>query len=61
MSDNETDLSHPMYVSESRSNDDGVRDLFVRLIGFVASARAPHADKNDALDAIEKLQSRLLP
>lgn len=41
--------------------DDEVRALFVTLIAFVASATACHKAKNDALDAIQKLQARLLP
>lgn len=42
-------------------HDEEVRTLFVTLIGFVASARASHDSKNEALDAIQKLQARLLP
>lgn len=38
-----------------------VRRLFVRLIAFVAQARSSDRAKNDALDAIEKLQARMLP
>jgi hypothetical protein len=44
-----------------QSNDDEVRALFVTLITFVAKAKSSHDSKNDALDAIQKLQSRLLP
>lgn len=41
--------------------DDEVRQIFVSLIGFVASVRASHDAKNQALDDIQKLQARLLP
>jgi hypothetical protein len=41
--------------------DDEVRQIFVSLIGFVASARISDAKKNQALDDIQKLQARLLP
>jgi len=41
--------------------EDEVRALFVRLITFVAKAKASHDDKNNALQAIEVLQARLLP
>ncbi len=42
-------------------SDDEVRAIFVRLITFVASAKASHDAKNDALQCIEVLQARLLP
>ena len=41
--------------------DDVVRALVISLIAFVASAKAPHEAKMDALDAIGKLRARLLP
>jgi hypothetical protein len=41
-------------------SDDEVRAIFVRLIMFVASAKAAHDAKNDALQCIEVLQARLL-
>lgn len=44
-----------------QSDDDEIRVLFIKLISFVAGARASHNSKNDALDAIQKLQVRLLP
>lgn len=47
--------------SSQDRNDDEVRALFVSLITFVAGARASHDAKNEALDAIQKLQARLLP
>lgn len=43
------------------TTDDEIRALFVRLIGFVAKAKASSDAKNDALEAIEQLQARLLP
>lgn len=42
-------------------NDAEVRAVFVRLITFVAAAKASHDMKNDALQCIEVLQARLLP
>lgn len=42
-------------------SDDEVRAIFVRLISFVASAKASHDLKNDALQCIEVLQARFLP
>ena len=42
-------------------SDDEVRAIFVRLITFVAAAKASHDMKNDALQCIEVLQARLLP
>jgi hypothetical protein len=42
------------------SNDE-LRGIFVRLLSFVASAKASHDAKNDALQCIEVLQARLLP
>jgi len=44
-----------------KSDDKEVRNLFALLIAFVASAKASDRSKNDALDAIQKLQARLLP
>jgi hypothetical protein len=44
-----------------KTDDDEIRALFVTLITFVAGARASHDMKNDALDAVQKLQARLLP
>jgi hypothetical protein len=43
------------------TEDDIVRAHFVTLITFVAQARASSAMKNEALNAIQKLQARLLP
>jgi hypothetical protein len=33
-------------------DDDEVRAIFVRLIGYVAKSKASHGDKNDALQCI---------
>lgn len=41
-------------------SDDEVRAIFVRLITFVATAKASHDAKNDALQCVEVLQSRML-
>lgn len=41
--------------------DDQNRALLRTLITFVATSKASHDAKNDALDAIQKLQARLLP
>ncbi len=43
------------------TDDDEVREQLVTLIRFVAIAQAHDDAKNDALDAIQKLQARLLP
>jgi hypothetical protein len=52
---------HDLNVARERAHeDDGIRALFVILITFIAGARASHDMKNDALDAVQKLQARLL-
>ena len=45
--------------ADQPTEEEAVRRLFVRLIEFVALARATDRAKDDALDAIEKLQARL--
>lgn len=47
--------------TQQQDDDDIVRALFVDLISFVALAKASHKEKDVALDAIQKLQARLLP
>jgi hypothetical protein len=55
-----TEQSGADFAAQSGS-DDEVRAIFVRLITFVASAKASHDAKNDALRCIEVLQARMLP
>ena len=52
---------HELHDSAQHTEDEEVRKLFVSLITFVATAKAPHDAKNDALDSIARLQARFLP
>ena len=53
---------HPGSCSFTKDVDDEeVRAAFRAVITFVATAKASHSAKSDALDAIQKLQARLLP
>jgi hypothetical protein len=48
-------------LQHAPSDDDEVRGMFVALIVFIAQAKASNGSKNKALDAVQKLQARLLP
>lgn len=58
---NDEDFYREESARARRQSDDECRALFVTLLTFIAGARASHDMKNDALDALQKLQGRLLP